>query len=116
MFRLPADKKQIVDGDTVRYILKEFEKLTQRELKKVNLPKKLKSVRQNSRNKYLINRIKLLEKKWKRSEIKCRSTNVFDAIITGDHDFFETKSVPDLLQRLLKSFDKDYNVSVTLSK
>lgn len=39
------------------------------------------------------------------------STNVFDAIITGDQFFYETKNVKDLLLRLLKSCDTDYKVT-----
>lgn len=36
--------------------------------------------------------------------------SVFEAIITHDDKFFRTKSVPELLHRLLKSFDQNYKV------
>lgn len=39
-------------------------------------------------------------------------TSVFEAIIKDDDYFFETKSVPELLHRLLKSFDRNYKVTI----
>lgn len=39
------------------------------------------------------------------------SNSVFEAIIMDDDSFFRTKSVPELLHRLLKSFDRHYKVS-----
>lgn len=41
------------------------------------------------------------------------SSSVFEAIIKDDDHFFRTKSVLELLHRLLQSFDKNYKVNKT---
>lgn len=40
------------------------------------------------------------------------SHSVFEAVIKDDDRFFKTKSVPELLDRLLKSFDRNYKVFI----
>lgn len=41
---------------------------------------------------------------------RTKSSSVFEAVIMDDDRFFRTTSVPELLHRLLKSYDKNYKV------
>lgn len=71
-------------------------------------------------NQYMKYRLELLLKKWHnvvqgdrkktRHTKRVMSNSVFEAVIKDDDRFFKTKSVPELLHRLLKSFDKNYKV------
>lgn len=49
-------------------------------------------------------------KTWKNLPLSS-SGSVFEAVIMNDERFFLTKSVPALIQRLLKSYDKSFRVS-----
>lgn len=72
-------------------------------------------------NHYLKYRLELLLAAWrdvlqkdptkKHKPRRPTSSSVFEAIIEDDDYFFKTKSVPELLHRLLQSFDKNYKVN-----
>lgn len=92
---------------------------TKKELKEARILKYIRCLRYATSNSYLLSRIRELNRKWRKTlkaeDIKPKKPavdTVFDAIINGDRYFFETKNIPDLLQRLLNSFDKNYNVSI----
>lgn len=68
-------------------------------------------------NQYLKYRLEFVLKKWReilekeqKKKSHSPSSSVFEAILRDDDYFFQTTSVPELLHRLLKSFDKNYKV------
>lgn len=91
---------------------------TKKQLKENKLIKYVNEIYEQSPNQYLKYQLEQLLQKWR--EIRAtktvkirdshRPTCVFDAIIMDDHRFFKTKCLPELLHRLLKSFDKNYKV------
>lgn len=94
--------------------------LTKEELMSTQIMDLMKDLQVETSNPYLKYRLEFVLQKWRavlqNKPLKMRksrsavSTSVFEAIITDDEQFFETTSVPELLHRLLKSFDKDYKV------
>lgn len=131
---------QIVDLNGVSRILLVFDQIQfdKKQLKHTKIIKFVNEVYEQTPNQYLRYRLELLLKRWRliyqreskkpkillvnespppSSPASIASTastceSVFDAIIMDDHHFFQTKSVPELLQRLLKSLDKNYKVVI----
>lgn len=94
--------------------------LTQAQLQHTNILETAKDLLEQSPNEYLRYRLGLLLKGWRniiqvdaskvRRARRSTSHSVFEAVIMDDERFFKTKSVPELLDRLLKSFDQNYKV------
>lgn len=94
--------------------------LTKEQLAESNIMEYIKELNMETSNRYLKYRLKNILQKWrdivKNDSFKMRkshrtvSSSVFEAVIMDDDQFFETTSVPELLHRLLKSFDKNYKV------
>lgn len=80
----------------------------------------VKDLYNQSPNQYLKYRLETLLCKWRdtmqmgsskvRKAHRRTSHSVFEAVIMDDDRFFKTKNVPELLDRLLKSFDRNYKV------
>lgn len=111
---------QIVNLNAALHTISIFEhiNLSKEQLIDSKIVQEMQYVHFKTTNEYLKYRLEFLLQKW--SNIvnippakKVRSTvsnTVFEAIINDDDKFFETTSVPVLLHRLLKSFDKNYKV------
>lgn len=94
--------------------------LTKEQLVSSKIMEYIKELYMETSNRYLKYRLKNILQKWrdivKNDSLKMRkpnrtvSSSVFEAVIMDDDQFFETTSVPELLHRLLKSFDKNYKV------
>ena len=94
--------------------------LTKQQLQKTNIIATVKDLYNQSPNQYLKYRLEILLGKWRgtvrmdsskvRKPRRSTSKSVFEAVLMDDDRFFKTKSVPELLDRLLKSFDQNYKV------
>lgn len=94
--------------------------LTKEQLQQTNVFECMESLYDDTPNQYLQYRLSFILTKWrdilreepskKRKTHRAVSSSVFEAIIMDDDRFFKTKSVPELLHRLLKSFDRNYKV------
>lgn len=95
--------------------------LTREQLNDTNVVECMKELLDDTPSKYLKSRLGAVLRKWRqilrndksksKKQQRAKCSSVFEAIITDDDQFFETTSVPELLHRLLKSFDKNYKVS-----
>ncbi|XP_031624660.1 uncharacterized protein LOC116341627 [Contarinia nasturtii] len=116
------DIVDIVDMDKVMQTITIFDQIqpTKEQLVASNVEECIKELYYDTPNAYLKYRLGFVIKKWRtileNETVKpdkpgrAKSNSVFEAIIMDDDRFFETKSVPELLHRLLKSFDKNYKV------
>lgn len=96
--------------------------LTKEQLKQTNIIATVKDLYDQSPNQYLKYRLEMLLCMWRetirmesskvRKPYRRTSHSVFEAVIKDDDRFFKTKSVPELLDRLLKSFDRNYKVFI----
>lgn len=93
--------------------------ISKEELENTNIIPCMEDLCADTPNRYLKYRLELVLDKWHsilaEKTIKHRQTDqpsntVFDAIVNNDDEFFETKNVPELLHRMLKSFNRDYKV------
>lgn len=94
--------------------------LTKSQIKDTKIVERIRELYENTPNQYLKSRLELLLAKWidicQNESVQLRKpkhaviNSVFEAVIKNDDLFFETRNVPDLLHRLLKSFDKNYKV------
>lgn len=113
--------QQIVDLNTTLKLIQVFEQisLTKTQLCKSNIMEHVQELYDQTPNHYLKYRLQNLLEMWhgvfqkrsKHQSHRSTSNSVFEAIIMDDDSFFRTKSVPELLHRLLKSFDRHYKVS-----
>lgn len=96
--QIPLTKAQLCDSDIMEHVQELYDQTP---------------------NDYLKYRLQNLLEMWrdvlqvnsKRHKLhRSTSNSVFEAIIMDDDKFFRTKSVPELLHRLLKSFDRHYKV------
>lgn len=97
--------------------------LTKEQLESTRIVECMKDLYVETSNRYLKYRLEIVLRKWRdilqNKPLKMRkahhtvSSSVFEAIIMDDDRFFETTSVPELLHRLLKSFDKNYKVKAS---
>lgn len=113
---------QIVDWDAALQTLNAYEQipLTKKQLQQTNILATAKDLYDQSPSEYLRYRLGLLLKMWRNiiqidaSKVhtprRSASHSVFEAVMMDDERFFNTKSVPELLDRLLKSFDRNYKV------
>lgn len=114
---------QIVDLNAVLQTINVYEQipLTKEQLQQTNIIATAKDLCDQTPNQYLKYRLEMLLHMW-RDTIQTESSkvrksfrrtsvhSVFEAVIKDDDRFFKTKSVPELLNRLLKSFDRNYKV------
>lgn len=112
---------QIVDLNGVLQMINVFEQtpLTKKQLYETNIIETVEDLHDQSPNQYLKYRLEILLSMWRKTikmesskqrKARRRSHSVFEAVIMDDDQFFKTKSVPELLNRLLKSFDRNYKV------
>lgn len=100
--------------------------LTKQQLQTTNIMATVKDLYDQSPNQYLKYRLEILLSMWRntiqmdsskvRKPYRRTTHSVFEAVIKDDDRFFKTKSVPELLDRLLKSFDRYYKVIGIISK
>lgn len=94
--------------------------LTKQQLKSSGIYELVKDLYAETSDRFLKYRLELVLCKWRdilKDQLlkkgKSRRTvcsSVFEAVIMDDDRFFKTTSVPELLHRLLKSYDKNYKV------
>lgn len=113
---------QIVDLSVTLQSIGVFEQidLTKEQLMTTKIMEYMNDLYVETPNQYMKYRLELLLKKWHyvlqgdrkktRRSTHLVSNSVFEAVIKADDRFFKTKNVPELLHRLLKSFDKNYKV------
>lgn len=94
--------------------------LTKSQLEESNIIEHVAELYAQTPNEYLKYRLKVILEKWRgiiyvkpkwQKMHRSTSNSVFEAIIMHDDQFFHTKSLPELIHRLLKSFDENYKVS-----
>ncbi|XP_055300467.1 uncharacterized protein LOC129567520 [Sitodiplosis mosellana] len=117
------DVLDIADMDMAMQTMSVFEQiqLTKEELESTKICEYMKDLYVETTNQYLKYRLEIVLHQWRdilrnapMKQPKSRrvvSSSVFEAVIMDDDRFFETTSVPELLHRLLKSFDKNYKVT-----
>lgn len=97
--------------------------LTKKQLESSEIYELMTDLYNETSDQFLKYRLELVLRKWrdvlkdepakvskKTRSRRSKSSSVFEAVIMDDDRFFKTTSVPELLHRLLKSYDKNYKV------